>query len=71
MARRLRKQNIREAREDGRVYYELYRNNKFVMHIGNAEALRVFRRNVQIGEEAMRHLQRILQKGALKKSGGF
>jgi len=50
--------DVRNTGKNGKPYYQLYRCNRFVMHIGNAEALRVFKRNVQIGEEAMRHLQR-------------
>lgn len=50
--------NIRRFGENGRVYYQLYRCNKFVTHIGNTEDLRVFNRNVQLGEQALAHLQR-------------
>lgn len=50
--------NIRSTEENGRVYYKLYRNNRYVMHIGNAEDLRVFERNIQLGRQAMAYLQR-------------
>lgn len=43
---------IRERVFKGHIYYQLYDNNKFVKHIGNAEKLRVFQRDVQIGKEA-------------------
>lgn len=49
---------IRKIGRNGRVYYQLYRCHKFVMHIGNAEALRVFERNVQLGEQAIEHLKK-------------
>jgi N6-adenosine-specific RNA methylase IME4 len=52
------KLNIREDRRDGRTYYDLYRNNKFVRHIGNTEDLRVFKRDIQLGEQAAEHLRK-------------
>lgn len=50
--------NIRELVRDEKIYYQLYESNKFIRHIGNADALKVFKRNVQIGEEALKYLER-------------
>lgn len=50
--------NIKRIGNNGKVYWQLYRNNKFVRHIGNAQDLRVFRRDVQLGEQAAIYLQR-------------
>lgn len=45
-------EGVRERIVKGHKYYALYKNNKFVKHIGNAEKLRVFERDMQIGGEA-------------------
>jgi len=52
------KMTIREKHIGGHTYYALYEGNKFVRHIGNVDALRVFNRNVQIGQQAIGHLQK-------------
>lgn len=49
---------LKKIGRDGKVYWQLYRNGKFVQHIGNAEDLRVFNRDVQLGEQAIVHLQK-------------
>ena len=38
--------DIRNTGKNGKPYYQLYRCNKFVLTIGGAEELRVFRRNM-------------------------
>lgn len=43
---------IRKRVLGGHTYYQLYDGNKFVRHIGNAEKLKVFQRDMQIGKEA-------------------
>lgn len=53
-----RKLDVRELKRNGTVYYQLYRCHKYVMQIGKSEDLRVFNRNVQLGEQAIKHLQR-------------
>jgi len=49
---------IKKVKRGELTYYQLYDDHKFVMHIGGAEDLRVFRRNVQLGEQAIGHLQK-------------
>lgn len=52
------KLDIRTARRNGKVYYQLYRCQKFVRHIGDAQDLRVFQRDMQLGKQAAEHLQK-------------
>jgi N6-adenosine-specific RNA methylase IME4 len=48
--------NIHKVKKGEKVYFELREGNKFIRHIGNEQALKVFERDVEIGKEALRYL---------------
>lgn len=49
--------DIRKRTVKGHEYYSAYEGRIFIRHIGNADALRVFKRDVSLGERAMKCLQ--------------
>ena len=52
------KLDVRENIINGHKYYRLYYRNKFVVHIGNYDELKVFNRNVQLGKDALEYLKK-------------
>ncbi len=49
---------IRKQKRDNKTFYQLYQSHKFVMHIGDEQDLRVFKRDCQLGKDAIKYLQK-------------
>lgn len=50
--------SIKTRKKGQQTYYELWDKGKFIKHIGDAEKLRVFMRDVEKGKEAAEILKR-------------